>query len=246
MALDGGRARGRNAPTMETGPRPRPEIGGIATLGGIAFAAFGVARLASEIAEGETRAFDTGIMTALRRSGDLAQPIGPSWLPATMLDLTALGGTAVLTLLTVLATGFLIAQRKWRRAAFLVGAISGGALLNVVLKIGYARPRPAIVAHLVKVHDLSFPSGHAMNSAVVYLTLGVLLARAQSGRQVKLYLLGAAALLTLIVGVSRVYLGVHYPTDVLAGWTVGAGWATLCWWIAEWWRRRRPPGAPPV
>lgn len=207
-------------------------------LGAVAVALAGVVALASEIAEGETSAFDGAIMTALRRSGDLRQPIGPAWLQNTMLDFTALGGVSVLTLLTILAVGLLLAQRKWRRALFLAGAISGGALLNAGLKIGFARPRPELVAHLVKVHDLSFPSGHAMNSAVVYLTLGVLLARAENGRGVKAYIVGGAILLTLLVGCSRVYLGVHYPTDVLAGWTVGASWATLCWLVAEWWRQR--------
>lgn len=209
-----------------------------AALGAVAVALAGVVALASEIAEGDTRAFDGAIMTALRRSGDLTQPVGPAWLQNTMLDFTALGGVSVLTLLTILAVGLLLAQRKWRRALFLVGAISGGALLNAGLKIGFARPRPELVAHLVKVHDLSFPSGHAMNSAVVYLTLGVLLARAENGRRIKAYILGGAVLLTLLVGCSRVYLGVHYPTDVLAGWTVGASWATLCWLVAEWWRQR--------
>lgn len=223
---------------MEPEPRPRRQIGGVVAIGGIALAATGVLRLASATATGSTRAFDSGIMTALRAPGDLKQPIGPAWLQEAMLDFTALGGTAVLTLLTILSCGFLLAQRKWRRAAFLAVAISGGAILNAALKIGFARPRPDLVAHLVKVHDLSFPSGHAMNSAVVYLTLGVLLARAETGRRVKAYLLGGAVFLTFLVGCSRVYLGVHYPTDVVAGWTVGASWATLCWLVAEWWRRR--------
>lgn len=207
-------------------------------LSAVAVALAGVVALAVEIAEGDTRSFDGGIMTALRRSDDLTQPIGPAWLPNAMLDFTALGGVAVLTLLTILAVGLLLAQRKWRRALFLAGAVSGGAILNAALKIGFARPRPDLVEHLVKVHDLSFPSGHAMNSAVVYLTLGVLLARAENGRRVKAYILGGAVLLTLLVGCSRVYLGVHYPTDVLAGWIVGASWSTLCWLVAEWLRQR--------
>lgn len=231
---------------MDDTPRPRRELGGVVALGGVALAAFGVLKLASEVAEGDTRAFDGSIMTALRTADDLTQPIGPGWLQQAMLDFTALGGSAVLTLLTILSVGLLLAQRKWRRAAFLVGAISGGGILNAALKIGFARERPDLVAHLVKVHDLSFPSGHAMNSAVVYLTLGVLLARAENGVRVKAYLLGGAVLLTLLVGCSRVYLGVHYPTDVLAGWTVGAAWATLCWLVAEWWRRRHPGTAASV
>ena len=213
--------------------RARTELGSIGILGITALAAFVFIRLASEVGEGETRVFDTGIMLALRQPGDLARPIGPAWLNLAMLDFTALGGTAVLTLLALAAIGFLLAKRDWWQAGFLGVAIGGGALLNTALKIGYARPRPELVAHLVNVTSLSFPSGHAMNSAVTYLTLGVLLERAVPERRVKLYLMAVSIGLTLLVGVSRVYLGVHWPTDVLAGWTVGAGWAALCWFVAE-------------
>ncbi len=222
--------------------KARREIGLVVVLGLIALAVLAFVRLGGEVGEGETRAFDETLLLALRASGDVAQPVGPHWLQLTMLDFTALGGTAVLTLLTLLAAGFLLVQRRFGRAAFLVAAIGGGAILSGLLKSGYLRPRPALVAHLVEVSSPSFPSGHAMNSAVVYLTLGVLLARAVPERRVKAYLLGVAVALTLLVGSSRVYLGVHYPTDVLAGWTVGAAWAALCWAAAEWVRRRRIAG----
>ncbi len=214
-------------------------LGGIGAVGGLAGAILLFLRVASEVGEGETRTFDNGIMLALRRTGDVTQPIGPAWLKTAMLDITALGGTTVLTLISLLAVGFLLASRRWSRALFLVVAAGGAVLLNVVLKMGYARPRPTVVAHLVDVTSTSFPSGHAMGSAAIYLTLGVLLARSVVEPRVKAYLVGAGVVLTLLVGISRVYLGVHYPTDVLAGWTVGSAWAVLCWLIAERLRRRR-------
>ncbi len=227
------------SPDPEPTPKTeRPELAGLVTLGALACAGLVFVRLGSVVGEGRTRGFDERILLALRRPGDLAQPIGPPWLHAAMTDITALGGATVLILLCLLALGFLLAAGRPRRALFLAGATSGAALLNYLLKLEYARPRPELVAHLVDVSSTSFPSGHAMNSAATYLTLGVLLARVAHRRRVKAYLFGAAALLTLLIGVSRVYLGVHYPTDVLAGWTVGAGWAGLCWLVAERLRRR--------
>jgi undecaprenyl-diphosphatase len=102
-----------------------------------------------------------------------------------------------------------------------------------VLKEFFERPRPDLVPHGAEVFTASFPSGHAMMSAVVYLTLGALLARVETGLRVKAFVLSVSVLLTVLVGISRVYLGVHWPTDVLAGWTVGAAWAVMCWLIAR-------------
>ena len=111
-------------------------------------------------------------------------------------------------------------------------------MLETMLKLGFARPRPELVSHLVDVTSFSFPSGHATMATITYLTLGVLLARVQERRRMKLYLLAVAILVALIVGISRVYLGVHWPTDVLAGWCVGAAWALACWLVATWLQRR--------
>ena len=215
------------------------ELGGPILLGVISLVALLFVWLGSEISDGETRRFDSRILLALRQSGDLSQPIGPHWLRASILDLTALGGGTILTLVTLVAIGSLLAQRKRAEALFIAFAVGGGGLLSDLLKIGYARPRPDLVAHLVEVSSASFPSGHAMNSAVTYLTLGVLLARAVPDRWLKAYVLWVGVLLTLIVGFSRVYLGVHWPTDVLAGWAVGSAWAGLCWIVAEQLRLRR-------
>ncbi|MBW6424716.1 phosphatase PAP2 family protein [Rhizobium sp. XQZ8] len=190
-------------------------------------------KLTSEVLEGETRTFDERILLALRTTTDLQQPVGPYWLNHAVNDITALGGMTVLTLMTVMATIFLMLSRQRAIAAFMFLSILGGWLVSALLKIGIARPRPDLVPHLVEVHDLSFPSGHAMLSAVTYLTLGALLSRAQPYRSTRLFLIGAAIFLTLIIGMSRIYLGVHFPTDVLGGWCAGATWALGCWMIAR-------------
>ena len=199
----------------------------------VALLAFAFIRLASEMSEGDTIGFDRAIIEALRSPADPAIPIGPEWLRRAMLDITALGGVSVLTLLTVIVAFYLLVARKAATGLFVAGAILGGGLVGVALKALFERPRPDVVAHLVDVSTTSFPSGHATNSAVVFLTLGALLARTQKDRAVRLYLMGAAILLTLAVGTSRVYLGVHWPSDVAAGWCVGAAWATLCAAVAR-------------
>ncbi|KAB7643651.1 phosphatase PAP2 family protein [Polymorphobacter fuscus] len=209
------------------------EIGVALGLGTASVIALLFLWLGREVRTGETTRFDTAIMLALRHADDLASPIGPRWLERTMVDLTALGGVTLLTLVTLIVMGFLLTQRKYAEAAFVGIAIGGGALLGSLLKASYARTRPSLVAHLVEVNSASFPSAHAMNSAITYLTLGVLVARAASTHREKAYAMWVALLLTLVVGVSRVYLGVHWPTDVIAGWAVGSAWAVTCWIIAE-------------
>ncbi|MEJ7933897.1 phosphatase PAP2 family protein [Sphingobium sp. AN558] len=193
-----------------------------------AASAFLSLRLGSEIMEGESFAIDRVVLEGLRTSADRAIPIGPYWVEQAMRDITALGGVTILTLLTALTAAYLLASRKAGTALFLIAAIAGGAIVSSILKAGYARPRPELVPHLVEVHSTSFPSGHAMNSAITYLTLGVLLARSETDRRVRIFLMSVAIGLTLTIGMSRVYLGVHWPSDVVAGWCVGACWAALC------------------
>lgn len=192
---------------------------------------FAFIKLASEVIEGETLAFDRAILLALRTAGDTADPIGPAWLEAVMRDLTALGSTVVLTTITLAMAGLLLITRHGRLSALLILAVSLGTALSNTLKYFLARPRPDFVAHAVDVHTMSFPSGHAMLSAVTYLTIGALLARDQFF-PVKVYILCVAILLSVLVGLSRVYLGVHYPTDVFAGWAIGGAWACVWWMIA--------------
>jgi undecaprenyl-diphosphatase len=212
----------------------------------IAGTAFGIIQLGSEISEGETRAFDTAILLAFRNPADLADPIGPWWLETMMKDVTSLGSTTVLTIITTAAIVYLLIERKFSAALFVLVAIGGGSLLSTLLKLGFERPRPDLVAHAAEVYTASFPSGHALMSTVAYLTLGALLARLQERRRIKLYFLAVAVLLSALIGVSRVYLGVHWPTDVLAGWSVGSAWALACWLVARWLQRRgeiEPEGA---
>lgn len=194
--------------------------------------------VADAVLEGEVRKVDGSLLLAMRTPSDLSDPIGPFWVEEVGRDITALGGVAVLVLLTLATAVYLFLIKRKRVALFVLGAIAGGNLLSVLFKAGFDRPRPDLVPHEAHVYSASFPSGHSMMSAVVYLTLGALLARIHSQRTLKIYFLGLAVLLTVAVGVSRVYLGVHWPTDVLAGWSAGAVWATFCWLVALWFQHR--------
>lgn len=201
---------------------------------GIAIAVLVFIHLAGEIGEGDTLAFDRTILLALRDPANQLQPIGPNWLRTVALDVTALGGPVILSLLTAIITGYLLVIRRPGASALVALSIIGGMFLSTVLKDGFDRARPDLVPHIVVATSGSFPSGHAMLSAVTYLTLAGLLMRIQAGRAAKTYTLGTAILLTVMIGASRIYLGVHWPTDVVAGWCVGAAWALLCWLISVW------------
>lgn len=199
-----------------------------------AAAVYAFVEIIDEVMEGDSRAFDEWVVLALRSPSDPGQPVGPWWLQPVFVDITSLGGTTVVTLMTLAVLGYLIMDGKRAAALLVLVAVAGGAGLSSLLKLGFDRPRPDLVAHLVEVQTLSFPSGHAMVSAVIYLTLGALLAQVQAHTRLKAYILAVAVILTLLIGISRVYLGVHWPTDVLAGWSAGAAWAIGCWVIATW------------
>jgi len=194
---------------------------------------FAFMRLTDEVMEGETHGFDDAILLAFRTATDPSVPTGPAWLAYVVRDITSLGGVTVLSLITLGTIGFLWLSRRPAVAVFVAISIAGGWLVSNVLKLGVARPRPDIVSHLVDVHDLSFPSGHAMLSAVTYLTIGALLCQTENSRAIRIYTMAVAMLLTLAIGCSRIYLGVHYPTDVLGGWCAGAVWASGCWLIGR-------------
>lgn len=189
--------------------------------------------VADRVAEGKTANFDEWAVQALRRADDPARPLGPAWLAEVGRDLTALGGIAFLSLLTATVAGFLWLRRMYGAMALVLAATISGLVASLVLKGAFHRPRPELVPHLSYVYTTSFPSGHAMLSATVFLTLGALLGRFFEDRVLKAYFLLVAGTLTVLVGASRVYLGVHYPTDVLAGWTAGLAWAIVCWLIAR-------------
>jgi undecaprenyl-diphosphatase len=196
--------------------------------------------LADEVMEGGTQRLDDRILLALRHPDDPARPIGPAWLEDVARDITSLGGVAVIVLITAVVAGFLLLDRKYAATVFVLAATGSGFALGALLKGAYRRPRPEVVPHLMAAYHSSFPSGHSMMSAVVYLTLGALVARLVARRSLRLYVLGVAATLTGMVGASRVYLGVHYPSDVLAGWCAGLVWASLCWLVE---RRLQKGGA---
>lgn len=204
----------------------------------IIFAIWVFALLAYQVVAGSTLSFDNWALASLRRPNEPAKLVGPDWLPEVGRDLTALGGVAVLTLLTLAVAGFLCLRRMYSAMLLLLASTLGGLLVSTFLKSLFDRPRPDVVPHLSMVVTSSFPSGHSMLSATVYLTLGALLGRFFPVRRLQAYFLLIALLLTFLVGVSRIYMGVHYPTDVLAGWTAGFAWALLCWQIARWLQHR--------
>lgn len=200
--------------------------------------------VAGEVREGETQAFDEWAVRSLRvKNPDFNAvapaevPWGPKWLQEVGRDLTGLGGVAVLTLLVAAVAGYLLLVHKFHAMYLVLAATLGAWAISSVLKGWFDRPRPG-VTHFSYVYSSSFPSGHSMLSAAVYLTLGSLLARFVSGKLVKFYFLAVALLVSFLVGCSRVYMGVHYPTDVLAGWTAGLVWALLCWLVARYLQRR--------
>lgn len=222
----------------------RPDLGILAAILLFAATLLGFALISDIVVAGKTHAFDRAVLLQLRTAGDQDNPIGPKWLEVAARDITSLGGITVLSLVALAVAGYLLTDRRYASALLVVVSVGGGMLLNMGLKAGFDRPRPDIVVHAVEVHTLSFPSAHAMLSAVTYLTLGALLAQTRLNRRQSVYVLAIAVLLTLLIGVSRVYLGVHWPTDVLAGWCVGSAWAMGCWLVIGWQQRSAGTARP--
>ena len=195
---------------------------------------FGFFKLTEEVVEGDTRGFDQSVLLWFRNKADLSDPIGPQWLEVVMRDITALGGLLILGLLTIAACGYLWLTQRHKLALFVAVSIPAGALLNTLLKEYFTRPRPDIVPHGTGAALSSFPSGHATMSTIVFLTLGALLSLSTENTRIKIYILFWSVFLTVIVGISRVYLGVHWPTDIIAGWIAGGTWAVLCLLVGHW------------
>ncbi|ADO75544.1 phosphatase PAP2 family protein [Stigmatella aurantiaca] len=206
------------------GPGRLRLLGLVAVIG---VCCLGFAVLADEVVERETQSFDETVVRSLRRTDDPRIPVGPKWLLAAARDVTSLGSGTVLALITVGVCGFLMLIRRFRSLLLVAGSTVGGALVNSLLKHFFARPRPSVVPHLAEAFAPSFPSGHAMLSAIVYLTLGALLSELTERSRLKAYVLGMAVLLSFLVGLTRVYLGVHYLTDIIGGWMMGLAWALL-------------------
>jgi undecaprenyl-diphosphatase len=200
----------------------------VLTIAGLLFI-FGF--IAQEVVKGKTLAFDREVMLALRSSADPRVPIGPTWLPEAVRDVTSLGSIIVLVIITLAVVGYLFLAGRSAVARLMLIAVFGGIVLSDLLKFAFGRARPDVVSPLTRVFTTSFPSGHATLSAITYLTIGAILARSQPSPTISIYFMSLAAFLTALIGVSRIYLGVHYPTDVLAGWCIGAAWAMGCWAI---------------
>lgn len=218
---------------MRSVPWAWPAIGILA----VSLLGLGV-HLADELLEGEQFGFDTTVLLALRVPGDSARPIGPAWLLQSAIDISALGGFTLMWLFGVAGLAFLLYAGKRAEAGWIALSMIGSAVIDGLLKQWIARPRPELVPHLALVRDLSFPSGHAMISAALYLTLALMLAEAERGLAARIGLVSFFGLVVVLIGMSRIYLGVHWPSDVLAGWCFGAVWALLIFSGNRWLRAR--------
>lgn len=192
---------------------------------GVAAAAVALLLVLGLVVDATPFAWDRAILVGLRQWG------GPGWLRAAAVNITALGSPTVLTLVVIGAAALLLAERLWLTALSTVAACASGGVVVDLLKNEVARPRPTLVEHLVEVRNLSFPSGHAAGSATVYLTVAALASQVIETPAARRTALALAILLVGAIGFSRVYLGVHWPSDVAAGWSFGTLWA-LGWWLA--------------
>ena len=224
-------------PPIVLAVRPIPWL--LVAAAAIALAVLLVAVVGGVIDHGTQFAFDRAILLWARGGSAHGAPIGPAWFRAAMLDVTAIGGVTVLVLMVALVAGFLAIGRHWLTLGLVLGGTISGSLVVAIVKNLVGRARPTITDHLVAVSSLSFPSGHAANSAIVYLTMATLLSQLVAARAARIYLFAAAALIVMLIGASRLYLGVHWPSDVFTGWAFGTLWAVAWWAIGAWARRRR-------
>lgn len=199
---------------------------GIASL--LAFCAVSAA-----VVSGAAEGFDRSVLLAFRNAADVSDPLGPPWFEEAAAELSALGGYTILTLVTAVVAVTLILMKKRQASLFLVLAIAGGSIASTILKFAFARPRPELVAHLDRVFTASFPSGHAMVSMLAWMTLASIAVRFIESHRVRVFILAAAFGLAILIGITRIYLGVHWPSDVLAGWFLGVAWAAFCWLVAH-------------
>jgi undecaprenyl-diphosphatase len=194
-----------------------------------ASALWGFFKIAGEVAEGDTRALDERFVLLFREPGNLSDPIGSRSFEEAVRDITALGGFTLVTLATVVGVLAFLFHGRRRHALVLAGAVLLAFLSSEVMKAFYSRPRPDLVPHGSYVYSASFPSGHSTLSAATYLTLAMLISSLEPKRRTKALVYGVALAFLFTVGLSRVYLGVHWPSDVLAGWCLGAVWALVAW-----------------
>ncbi|MFS0710791.1 phosphatase PAP2 family protein [Brevundimonas phoenicis] len=211
----------------------RTEIAAVAAMLVVALGVLTFIEVADDMREADGQAFDHAVLAAVRPfADDPGRPWGPWWLHEAAADLTSLGGISVLTLFAVIAIGFLLIMGKRLSALMLVVGLAGGVALSEGLKALFERERPPEIYQAVETLNASFPSGHALLSTVFYLTLGVMLTRAFPRKRLKAYVLGCAVVIALLIGLTRIYLGAHWASDVFAGWSVGAAWSMALWLVA--------------
>ena len=222
------------SPALDLGRRAlrlaRAEIAALAALLVVALGVMTFIEVADDMTEADGRAVDQAVLHWLQPVA--GEPRGPWWLHEAAADLTSLGGISVLTLFALVALAFLLIQRKRLSAALLAVGLAGGVALSEGLKALFERERPPAAYQAVETLNASFPSGHALLSTVFYLTLGVMLTRAFPRRRLKAFVLGVAMLIAGLVGLTRVYLGAHWASDVVAGWCAGAAWSMALWLVA--------------
>jgi undecaprenyl-diphosphatase len=216
----------------------RGEIAALAAFGILAGGLAVFADIAEDYDEDEARGFDMQVLTSLHPGPDLADPIGPAWLDRAAQDFSAFGSLAIICTIALVVIGFMVMQKRFAQAGMLVFALAGGLLLSETMKGIFERTRPPEIYHMAGALNASFPSGHALLSTVFYLTLGAMLARLLQRRRNKVYAISIALVIALLVGLTRIYLGVHWASDVLAGWSLGASWAMTCW-LLEWWVEKK-------
>jgi undecaprenyl-diphosphatase len=195
--------------------------------------------LANNVSAGNTKSFDHWAMEVFRQPDNPTQSIGNELVTSSVRDITALGSGVVIILFTLAVLGFLLFQKKYIMFYLILGATLGGGLLGFLLKEIFGRERPNLIYHLMPATSLSFPSGHSMMSMVLYLSFAALLIRIPYNRSIKIYIISIALFLSIIIGISRIYLGVHYATDVLAGWSIGLAWASFCWLFAQYLEQKK-------
>ena len=199
----------------------------------------GFIEVADDVMEGDTHGIDTALLMMMRDGNDPQNAWGPPWVHEMMRDISGMGGIIILSFVSMGAAVYLFMRSKIGQAFYLLCTVSFGTMMTNILKSGFDRPRPDLVPHGSFVFTGSFPSGHSMMAAVVYLSVGVLLARSHENYKLKLYFIVLSVILTVAIGISRVYLGVHWPSDVLAGWMAGCAFA-LTFYLIEWaWMSRK-------